>query len=458
LSRLRLTRAGIVLALAAIAGATACEKSVNVNGPGARGGVDGDWPQTPIGDAVPNPAMKMVAPVLVTINNQFAIDLFHKLNPGDSANCFFSPFSISSALAMTWAGARGETAAQMASALRFSKVADKDVTPGFNYLEGTIGRAQARSGAQLSVANSLWPEQDPEHPFLPEYLELLHRDFGTAVTPVDFKNGADKAAQRINDWVEQKTHNKIKNVLQKQDVKADTRMVLVNAIYFKGVWEHKFEPEKTEKHADFHAADGAKQHVDLMTNTAWMQYADIKDGPVPCQVLAMDYFDDGKRQVPPNDGSGVSMVVVLPRAVVDLAMLEKNLTAEQLSGWLGGLDMQRVEVHFPKFRIQQRCDLGAALKSLGMGDAFSEKAADFSGMDGAHDLVISKVIHQAFVDVDEKGTEAAAATAVEMTAPGAAAPLPPQMFRADHPFLFLIRENRTGSILFLWHFASANGN
>jgi len=409
--------------------------------------------------AIRIPGAGVVSPLtaVVAANNQFAIDLFHKFNPGDSKNCFFSPYSVSSALAMTWAGARGNTATQMASALRFSEMPTKDATPAFSALQAALGRAQAFSGAQLSVANSLWPEQNPGNPFLPEYMELLHRDFGTSVTPLDFKNGAEAATKQINGWVEEKTHAKIKDLVHEGDVDASTRMVLVNAIYFKGTWEYAFDPQDTKKQADFHPAKGANQHVDLMRVESSTQYADIKDGPVPCQVLSMNYFDQGLRDVPTYDGRGLSMVVVLPRSAGDLAALEKDLTAKQIAGWLGKAKEREVDIRLPKFRIEQRYNLGETLKSLGMDDAFNSKA-DFSGMDGAHDLYISKVIHQAFVDVDEKGTEAAAATFIGGSANGPGPAPRPQVFRADHPFLFFIQENGSGSILFLGHFASADGN
>jgi serpin B len=249
-------------------------------------------------------------------------------------------------------------------------------------------------------------------------------------------------------------------------VDAQTRLVLVNAIYFKGSWRTPFQPRST--HQDqFHLADGSAQPVSLMANTFepyQVRYADTTTGPVPCQVLSLDYLE---RSGPPQGGpaapgSGLSMLVVLPRAAGDLGALEKGLTAEQLSGWVNQLAAARVQVFLPKFKIEQRFSLADQLRALGVVNAFisplgaspgNSKVADFSGMDGAHDLFISKVIHQAFVAVDEAGTEAAAATAVGMGG-GRARPTPPPVFRADHAFLFFIRENSTGSILFMGRLAS----
>ncbi len=412
---------------------------------------------------------------LVQANNHFAVDLFRQVSPKTADNSFFSPYSISTALAMTWKGARGETASQMARAFHFAELPEASVTPAFAALQGALDQAQSASGAQLSVANSLWPEQDPEHPFLPQYLKSVEKDFASTLTPVDFKHHPEEAAAQINKWVAEKTHDKIKDILHPKDLDATTRLALVNAIYFKGTWLVPFMPQRTRTEP-FHTIDGTTKSVSLMHNTFQAYetlYLDVTNGAVPCQLLTLNYFDRNSQRLGGRGGRGgflrggisspgVSMLIVLPRVAGDLAALEKNLTAEQLAGWTAQMTGSRVEVFLPKFKIEQRFSLADNLKALGAVSAFvnpdghspgDPTCADFSGMNGAHDLFIAKVIHQSFVAVDEHGTEAAAATVVGMAGAGMARPEPPPVFRADHPFLFFIRENATGSILFMGRLA-----
>jgi len=410
------------------------------------------------GQDTPPPAVTaaQVPSAIVQANTQFALDLFHQISAPSTKNTFFSPYSISTALAMTWAGARGNTAAEIAKVFHFPDVADGKITADFNLLQQLLATAKANTGIQLSVANSLWPEQNPEAPFLPEYLKLCQADFASEITPVDFKNHADAAAAQINQWVEDKTNNKIKNLIHPGDFDPLTRLVLVNAIYFKGSWSSPFMVRAT-KMAPFNLTDGTSKSVPLMrkiiTENSQSAYADIVGGPAPCQILEMPYSEFGPSNFePPTSKPMLSMVIVLPHDIADLGQLEKSLTASELTGWLGQLKPDRVEVFLPKFHIEHRFQLADTLKALGVKDAFAYGPADFSGMNNSHELYISNVIHQAFVDVDEKGTEAAAATAVFMG--GGGAPQKPSLvFRADHPFLFFIRERTTGSILFMGRMA-----
>lgn len=387
---------------------------------------------------------------LVTANNRFALDLFQQFNPPSDVNAFFSPYSISTALAMTWAGAQGDTAAQMAKVLHFSELSGNTVLPSFTALQSAVVRAQTLSGAQLALANSLWPEQNPESPLRPEYLNLVQSSFASAITPVDFINHASDAAQQINAWVEDKTNGKIKDVIHTEDVDALTRLVLVNAIYFKGQWATAFQPNR-DANSVFHTADGGAIPAVLMNLTLRTRYADITDGPVPCQVVALAYSSADREAGSPVP-LGISFVAILPRAEGDLGALEKALTPEMLTGWLADMSNTTVQVILPKFKLEDRYQLADNLHAMGMADAFTGGKADFSGMDGTHNLYIAKVIHQTFLDVDENGTEAAAATAVIMAFGGAGGSRgagPPPIFRADHPFLFMIRDDTTGSILFL---------
>jgi len=419
-------------------------------------------------------------------NNQFALDLYHQFNPKPDENTFFSPYSISTALAMTMAGARNETATQMAKTLHLAGLSSDAMAANFNALQKTLAEAQPRSGVELDVANSLWPEQNPEHPLLPEFLNLVQSNFDSGVFPVDFKTHADDAARQINTWVAENTKDKIKDVLHPSDLDDSTRLVLVNAIYFKAAWAFPFQPYNN-LNDEFHLADGSSKPAVLMHMTfgggiQFAGYADFKDAAVPFQMLSLNYFGTPADNNPPPrgarrgsgtfrnpmgpDGQLFSFIVLLPRTTDGLAALEKSLTADQLSTWLGKLDgRDRVEVFLPKFKLAERYSLIPTLDSMGVKNAFVDpikylndpNRADFSGMDNARDLYIGLVIHQTFLDVDEKGTEAAAATVIRVGAGGAArgpSPPPPPIFRADHPFLFLIRDNTTGSILFLGQLAN----
>ncbi len=367
--------------------------------------------------------MKTVVPG----NTAFAVDLYGKLK-GTEGNLFFSPYSISTALAMTYGGARENTAKQMAQTLHFSLAAEK-LHPAFSSMEARLNAVQKKGNVKLSVANSLWPQKD--YPFLKEYLDLTKKYYGVTITPVDFVTAAEPARLQINTWVEDKTQKKIKDLIQKGVLDAMTRLVLVNAIYFKGNWARQFRKDNTQD-APFNVSPGKTVQVPLMTQEENFGYAETED----LQILELLYA-----------GNDLSMVVLLPKKADGLADVEKALTAENLAKRIQGLHQRNTLVFLPKFKMTSQFELSATLKSLGMTDAF-DAAADFSGMDGKKGwLFISDVIHKAFVDVNEEGTEAAAATAVIMRA--TAMPSAPPTFRADHPFIFLIRDNQTGSILFL---------
>ena len=408
------------------------------------------WPLS-ASSADENPAGASSAAVaeLVTANNRFAVDLFAKLSAGPGENAFFSPYSISTALGMTWAGARGETATQMAKVLHFSGLPEAAVAGSFAKLQQVLSEAQSQTGAELLIANSLWPEKAPEHPLLPEYLKVVQSDFGSIVRPVDFRANVEGARTEINRWVEGKTRDKIKDLLHQGDIDAMTRLVLVNAIYFKAPW---FEPfsKSASAEAPFHLASGTTKPIVLMHSTHNAQYAEATIDSKPVQILALEYRDPGKRAA--SGSGGLSFVAILPKEPAGLAAVQKALTAEKLHDWLGEMNSTRVEILLPKFRLEERYSLGSTLETMGMSDAFGDRA-DFSGMNGTRNLRITKAIHQTFVDVNEEGTEAAAATGVVMGLKAMPPTAPPVVFRADHPFVFLIREDATGSILFLGRLA-----
>jgi serpin B len=362
--------------------------------------------------------------------NRFALDLYGRLR-GGSGNLFFSPYSIATALAMTSTGARGATDAQIADTLHAP--ADPAARhAGFKALIAQIN-AGASTGETLATANALWLQQGK--PFLPAFLQSTRSEYSATAEEVDFASDRDAAREKINAWVEAQTHDKIRNLIGPSDLTALTKLVLTNAIYFKGAWMHPFREFQTDKKGVFLAADGHKINVPLMSQ---IESCRLFDGGT-FQVLELPY-SSGRR----------AMFIALPKKTDGLAALEASLSSTALETWAAKLTPQRVHVTLPRFKLTETFQLGDTLKALGMVDAFDPKRADFSGMTNGRELMISAVIHKAFVDVNEAGTEAAAATGVVMMPRAAKAPpAPPVEFRADHPFLFLIRDQATGTLLFL---------
>jgi serpin B len=377
-------------------------------------------------------------PELVRGNNEFALDLYGKLAQGDG-NRFISPFSISCALAMTYAGARGETAAQVAKAMHFNLPPGK-LHPAFHGLFADLyNRNDSAAGpeggrpVELLTANALWTQSGQR--ILPEFQKLIESNYEGGLFPVDFRQAPAATREYINHWVEEQTKGKIKDLLKPQNIDAKTVVILTNAIYFKALWASPFAAQLT-KPDDFHTSSAEKTRVDLMHLSGRFRYAE----DALAQTLELPY-----------QGGKLSMVVVLPRATDGLGRLESSLSLAKLDGWLSSLAQRRVEISLPRFKLTAEAELKAALSALGMPAAFIGGQADFSGITGNRDLVISAVVHKAFVEVEEKGTEAAAATGVVMARTSVV--MAPTIFRADHPFLFLIRDNRNGTILFLGRLA-----
>jgi serpin B len=366
---------------------------------------------------------------LTTGNNAFAVDLYGKLR-AQPGNLFFSPASISTAFGMAYAGARGDTATQMAATLHFT-LPPAQLHPAMGALLTSLNTTHA--DYQLRVANALWAEQNQK--FLSGYLVLTKANYGAGFRPVDFEKHADKVRLTINDWVAQQTENKIQNLLQPGSVTADTRLIITNAIYFKGTWQTQFQKPQTQNE-DFYLT--ASQTV-----TAPLMH--ISGG--------YSYFNGGTFQalsIPYKSGD-LAMIVLLPNDIGGLAALEQQLSASNLAAWIGKLQFaHKVNLTLPKFTLTQQFVLNDTLAAMGMRAAFSPQGADFSGMTGNHAFWISDVIHKAFVDVDEEGTEAAAATSIGIRATAMIPETtPPIEFRADHAFLFLIRDTRSGAILFM---------
>ena len=365
---------------------------------------------------------------MVEGNRAFALDLYGELKGGEG-NLFFSPHSISTAFAMTYAGARGNTAVQMAEVLHFSLEQER-LHPAFASIDKALGKMEKQGNIELTTANSLWPQRG--FPLLEEYLSLVRKHYGVSITPVDYAKAREKARQMINAWVEAKTKKKIKNLLQPGVLDALTRLVLVNAIYFKGRWANPFKKSLTEDRP-FWLRPGRSVEVPMMTQKKEFRYGEHDR----VQILELSYA-----------GDEISMLVLLPKKVDGLKDLESVLTKENLTKWKATMDEREVRVYFPRFKVTSRFRLDSTLGALGMTDAFDAAKADFSGMDGRkHGLFIGAAVHQAFVEVNEQGTEAAASTGISFGL--TSMPPPPLIFRADHPFVFLIWDNQRGTILFM---------
>lgn len=363
---------------------------------------------------------------LVEGNNEFALDLFRVLQT-EEGNLFFSPYSISMALAMAYAGARGSTATEIAETLHLSLSQDR-LHAAFNDLSLKLARRAAESQGEfkLTVANSFWGQKG--HPFLTDFLDVLSVNYGVGMHLVDFAKTPEACRRAINDWVSEETSGKIKDLLAPGMVSSLTRLVLANAIYLKALWPVPFPKELTTERP-FYLLDGREVRVPTMET--W---------------LITNYMEgDGYRGASLPLTGYCSMVVFVPDAT-RYEEFERSLDARALQRLLKSGEMRSVHLFLPKFEYSSEFAMGRVLSALGMGSAFSS-AADFSGIDGTRDLWISDVVHKACVGVDELGVEAAGATAtVWATSPP---PPPPAELRVDRPFIFILRDWRTGTILFL---------
>jgi serine protease inhibitor len=363
---------------------------------------------------------------LVESNTAFGIDLFTQLRKKEG-NLIFSPYSISTCLAMTMAGARGNTEQQMIKTLHFET----------NQIHTTFGRLQRQlrsvpNGTEVTIANGLWAQSG--HPFIPQFLSLVQQEYEAKVNQADFR-WASAVASEINSWVSSKTRGKLSNMVPPELLDQYSRLVIVNAIYFKGTWQTRFNPGQTMER-DFHLDESRMVKCQMMHCTG--KFRSGRFSP-DCEAIELPY-----------QGNAFSMIVLLPIDWDGLKNLEAKLTNHNIESWIGALREpdKAADVFLPKFQFQTGFELNNTLAAMGTTDAFGTNA-DFSGIDGTTNLFIRDVLHRAFVEVDEEGTRAGAATASDLRARG----LPPQ-FLVDHPFLFLILENRTGGILFLGRVAN----
>ena len=361
---------------------------------------------------------------VVNANNKFAFDLYSQLDKSENGNLFYSPYSISAALAMTYEGAEGKTAEEMKSVFHFPE--SNILRPNFAAIYNDINKGV--EDYELKTGNALWVQQD--FPFLADYKNRVEKYFGGKAANLDFVKETEKSRQTINSFIGEQTNNKIKDLIPTGFLNAMTRLVLTNAIYFKGTWQWEFDTSDT-RDSEF------KITPTNIVKTPMMNMDPDK--------VSFNYADTGDLQILelPYKGDEISMLVLLPSENLDA--IENTLTAEKLNEYKSKMKETKLDsISLPKFEFDTKYFMNDVLSALGMPTAFSE-SADFSGMTGKKDLFISFVIHQAYVKVDEKGTEAAAATAVGMEL---TAVMPRNVFRADHPFIFLIQDEGTGNILF----------
>ncbi len=360
-------------------------------------------------------------------NTLFTLDLYNQLKKTDG-NLFFSPFSIFTALAMTWAGARENTAVQMAETLHFTEK-PAQFHRAIGDLISQLNAVQKETDVELSIANAIWAQKG--YQFLDEFFRIVQQSYQADLKQVDFSSAAESARQAINAWVEQQTNEKIKDLLPPKVLNALTRLVLVNAIYFKGFWDNQFKSRDTRE-MEFWLLTEVAVKVPMMHQEHQFGYWE-NDW---LQIIEMPYKEES-----------LSLIVLLPKEKTGITDLEQKLNFENMMAWQSRLRKRKVVVFFPKFKIESQFSLGQTLSLMGMPDAFDPELADFSAMVGQKELYISAVIHKAFLEVNEEGSEAAAATGVVVSVTSIA-PSPP-IFKADHPFVFFIRDNKSQSILFL---------
>ena len=368
---------------------------------------------------------------LVSGNSVFAFDLYQALREEDG-NLFYSPYSISLALAMTYAGARGETAQQMADTLHFV-LSQERLHPAFNSLDIELGqrgegaKGKDDEGFRLNIVNTIWGQKD--YQFLTTFLNLLAENYGAGLRTMDFVNAPEESLITINNWVSDQTEGRIEDLIPQGLISALTRLVLTNAIYFNAAWQYPFNEDMTSD-GPFSLLDGGEVTVPMMRQTESFGYTE----------------GDGYKAVElPYDGRELSMVILLPQAG-QFETFEGSLDAQWVGAIVKDLKSKRVALTMPRFEFESGFSLKEILAMMGMPLAFYG-GADFSGMTGNRDLFIADVVHKAFVSVDEAGTEAAAATAVVMEL--TAVPETPVEVTVDRPFVFLIRDIETDTILFV---------
>jgi serpin B len=358
-------------------------------------------------------------------NNQFAIDLYKQMSRSNE-NIFFSPISISNAFAMLYAGTDGKTKKEIKQVFHFTP--EKELHPYFSEL---IRRLKNVSGCELNIANALWVQEGYE--FKKEFLNIVKKFYDGVVKELNFKTSPEECRKKINEWVEQKTKGKIKELIEKGSISSLTRLISTNAIYFNGEWCHQFN-KKLTKEMPFYQINGIEKQVPMMQFEDFKEFNYFEDTIV--QVLEMKY-----------KGEKISMIIILPKNKDGIKNVEEVLNIDILNNWLDRMRLTKVDVYFPKFKMERAYTLTENLRGLGIISLFGPEA-NLSGITGERDLFISEIFHKSYIDVNETGTEATAATGV-----GFPESIPmkeePKIFKADHPFIFLIYDKDTSAILFI---------
>ena len=362
---------------------------------------------------------------LVESNNIFALDLYAKLSAHEGNLCF-STYSISVVLAMTFAGARGATEKQIKDVMQ-TTLTQYEFHAGFAQLQKQISAIGKEENVELLLANSIYPHN--RYSFLESFVNLLRENYGIPIKPLDYSE-PETARRTINQWVNEKTQEHISELLPVGILDSLTRLVLVNAIYFKGLWEKQFDKQDTVN-SPFRVSNEKYVNIPMMRQKSGFRYTEDNQA----QVLELPY-----------QGKSLSLIIILPKESDGLVMIAKSLSFKKLSIWSKNIFEQTVDVHLPLFKIKSNFNLNDTLISMGMPDAFDMDKADFSGIDDTKELYISNTIHQADIEVNEEGATATAATAVIM---GTRSFPQEYQFHVDHPFIFLLRENTTSGILFI---------
>jgi len=356
-------------------------------------------------------------------NNKFAFDLYFNLKDKEG-NIFFSPFSISSAFLICYEGSRGNTKKEIEDAFGFPSK-EEIRRPNFAEILNEINKKDKKY--ILNTANALWIQKD--YKILNEYKEIVKKYYDSEIQNVDFIKEGEKSRRIINSWVEEKTNGKIKDLIPEGGVDVLTRAIITNAIYFKGKWLKKFD-EKNTYEGDFYISENEKIKVFMMK----------------MEREIFNYYEDEKVQVLeiPYDGNEISFFIFLPKSF-DINSINDYLNYDKFKEIKEKMVKEEIDIHIPKFKIETKYFLNDVLYEIGIKDAFSDIKADFSGITGKKELFISKVLHKAYALVNEEGTEAAAATGIVMEITSVR---PRKVFKADHPFVFIIHENKYGNILF----------
>jgi serpin B len=389
----------------------------------------------------PLPSLTMAqAELIKAAANKFTLHLHEVLRAQSTfdpeKNLFYSPSSILVALAMTHLGARGNTAKQMSNSFHLDEIPDNSLKPEFQKFLQALNQSNTK-GNELAMANRLFAQMG--FPVLKDFQDESKKIFNAEVALVDYQNNTEDARQQVNKWVEEQTKNKIQDLIPEGMFTPGTRLALVNAIYFKGSWISKFDPNSTSP-GPFQVTLSKKIEVPMMYQSDKFKYFENKD--LQCQMLELPYADQK-----------MSMILLLPDEIDGLTKLEKSLSYEKLDKAISQLRKTRkeeVEVTLPKFKLAEQFSLKDVLSQMGATDMFNPAKADLSGITSDGQLYVSEVVHKAFVDVNEEGTEAAAATGIGMAL--MSMPMNP-IFFADHPFLFLIHHNETGVVIFLGRMA-----